>query len=372
MINKNNYEIWLMDYLDGKLGDAEIGDLMLFLDQNPEIKIELENLDEMVLEKEEIRPTFNKSSLKKPLFNETKASHNPLLVGAVENTLSSKQKEKLKHAMAAYPELNNELQLFEKTRIAPDLTVVYPNTHELKKTIPLIAFSYSVWVQLAAALILVSSIGWFLLKQSGVITHDTIAENRPKPALQNQKTQQKNAPKISLKNHKSNQEKNNVSKQPYDVDATIEPMPGLDNKMLIQSNSQRNNELRHVMITPKTGLITRPENVLKVVGMPEHLNPIAYLQKPENKDEFIALPDLIYAEVKTQKQKVLKENKASDKFKAEDAGWLALAFINKITRANIQVVLNYNHQGKREGIDISTNGFSFQMGKKTNKTINPM
>lgn len=365
MINKHNYEIWLMDYLDGKLGAAEVRELMGFLEQNPEVKVAMENLDQVILEKEETISAFDKSSLKKPLFSETKHNHNALLVGAVENTLSRQQEEKLKHAMAAYPELINELLLFEKTRIKPDLSIVYPNKKKLKKSRPLFT-SYSSWLKAAAALLMISSIGWFLIKPDDTKLQNRVSESRPQKTLESQEIEQRANKKISLNTQNQKEKTNRVNGQKFVAHAHKKNRPNFNNGVLIQSTSKQITQHTPVIIiTPKMALISKSVNVLKPLNIPNQINQIAYRQRQEKKEEFVALPDLIYAGVKAQKGKVLVENITSTKLKTEDAGWLALAFINKITQANIRVVRTFNAKGKTKGIDISANGFEFKMGKKT-------
>jgi hypothetical protein len=49
MITKDNYEIWMMDYLDGVLSDADNRLFQAFLDHNPAIQAELEGLDTFVV-----------------------------------------------------------------------------------------------------------------------------------------------------------------------------------------------------------------------------------------------------------------------------------------------------------------------------------
>ena len=37
-IDRSNYEIWLIDWLDGNLSDLQAEKLLLFLDENPDLK----------------------------------------------------------------------------------------------------------------------------------------------------------------------------------------------------------------------------------------------------------------------------------------------------------------------------------------------
>ncbi len=43
-IDRSNYEIWFIDWLDGNLTGKEIEQLKLFLDQNPDLREEFNDL----------------------------------------------------------------------------------------------------------------------------------------------------------------------------------------------------------------------------------------------------------------------------------------------------------------------------------------
>src|SRR5690606_29990478 len=63
MITRENYEIYFIDFIDGKLSDDNIELLHQFLDENPDLKEELEDIGSFKLEKPRIA-FLNKESLK--------------------------------------------------------------------------------------------------------------------------------------------------------------------------------------------------------------------------------------------------------------------------------------------------------------------
>ncbi|NJO92441.1 MAG: hypothetical protein HC831_28335 [Chloroflexia bacterium] len=62
-INRHNYEEYLIDFMDGNLSAHEVEAVMSFLDSNPDIKAELEELNGDQLMTEDI--IFEKKSLLK-------------------------------------------------------------------------------------------------------------------------------------------------------------------------------------------------------------------------------------------------------------------------------------------------------------------
>jgi hypothetical protein len=48
-INRSNYEIWLIDWLDRNLSDLQVEQLQLFLIENPDLKEELGELNTLLM-----------------------------------------------------------------------------------------------------------------------------------------------------------------------------------------------------------------------------------------------------------------------------------------------------------------------------------
>ena len=48
-INRQNYEQYFIDYLDGKLNEKQVGILMSFLEFNPDLKVEFTDIEKMSL-----------------------------------------------------------------------------------------------------------------------------------------------------------------------------------------------------------------------------------------------------------------------------------------------------------------------------------
>ena len=44
-IDRSNYEIWFTDWLDGNLNSLQVEQLKLFLDKNPDLREELNDLN---------------------------------------------------------------------------------------------------------------------------------------------------------------------------------------------------------------------------------------------------------------------------------------------------------------------------------------
>ena len=66
-ITRGNYEMFLIDYLDGKLSPVEVADLLIFLEENLDIKSEFEGVESLLPLNSSIISYPEKASLKKNL-----------------------------------------------------------------------------------------------------------------------------------------------------------------------------------------------------------------------------------------------------------------------------------------------------------------
>lgn len=172
-LDRTTYEIYLIDYLDGKLDAVEVSELLLFLEQNPDLKEEFDGLGEISLAKE-TKPAFDASALKKPEYDAAGKNHETLLVAYMEGDLDASQQKELNRTFALYPELRKDAELFKQTRLQPDLAVTYKNKSVLKVFV--IQSYYKTIVRVAAVLLLVSFAGIYFSNRE---TQKHTASNQP-------------------------------------------------------------------------------------------------------------------------------------------------------------------------------------------------
>lgn len=157
-INIDNYEAYLLDFLEGNLTDELQMELELFLIQHPELDINLSDLSLISLNEESISFS-NKNGLKKA---ETDLVSEEQLVAYIEGGLSIKEKTEIEKSCSNNPLLAKELALFQKTILEVDSSIVYPNKNELKRKPKVIWFNFST-IQYAAAACVLFLIGLFIL-----------------------------------------------------------------------------------------------------------------------------------------------------------------------------------------------------------------
>jgi hypothetical protein len=190
-INKNNYEIFFLDYLDYRLDAAQTAALMHFLDANPELREELEGLEKVQLEPcYEIR-LKTKDSLKKPLIVSagliSEKNYEEFFIAATENDLDLQQQADLHFFLEKNPALQKEYETFLQCRLKPDNSIVFADKASLKQAAVFLLFSKPVVYRIAIAAALVLLIGLSFLFEPGlehpveIAQHDETASSIPEP-----------------------------------------------------------------------------------------------------------------------------------------------------------------------------------------------
>lgn len=159
-----NYEIFYLDYLEGRLGEEDIRMLMEFLKEHPEC--ELEDLELPTLSVEGDYVFKGKADLKQTDDNETITLSNVeyFMISDAEGIISNDKRTELNQVISKNPELEDERKRFGAVYFAPDVTNVYQNKGGLKRRKTIVLWSYISFAAAAAA----SVIGFvFLMNGNG-------------------------------------------------------------------------------------------------------------------------------------------------------------------------------------------------------------
>jgi len=165
LIDLKNYEIFVIDYLDGQLSKAEETALLAFLDQHPDLKDEFNGLELATLEPLTIEAGFKQELKKTPVIKVAGIDENnyeTFFIASEEKDLNNKETEHLNQFLSVNPMLHKEFELHQKLRYEPDTKILFPGKSSLKKrkVIPLTRVS-----SVAAGLALLLAISFFLRNQ---------------------------------------------------------------------------------------------------------------------------------------------------------------------------------------------------------------
>ena len=107
-IDRSNYEIWFIDWLDGNLNSLQVEQLKLFLDQNQDLREEFNDLTTVNLVSSAI--SFrHKEHLKKSPSDISPSQFEYLCAAYLENDLTESQKAELQEIINTYPDKKKSL-----------------------------------------------------------------------------------------------------------------------------------------------------------------------------------------------------------------------------------------------------------------------
>lgn len=168
-INRHNYEVYLVDYLDGKLNPSQVAELMAFLQNNLDIQGEFDGLQDAVLVDKQVSYP-NKSDLKKNSFlkNGIENEFDYLCIASVEGDITLNEKKRLDYLLKKEPNKIEELSTFKKTTIYPDTNKIFTRKGKLKRTIviPIHLSSFRFAASIAASVVVILTV-YSIFKFSG-------------------------------------------------------------------------------------------------------------------------------------------------------------------------------------------------------------
>ncbi len=161
-INHTNYEEFIIDYLDNKLNPVDTANLLLFLEQNPEIKEEMQDMGDFTLTAELSEHLGFKESLYQPndidALNLSTDNYPHYFIAASEGDLSSEGISKLNSFLLTHPELKEEYKLYAYCKVKPQARIVYPEKDKLKIKQKSVFIRYYFATGIAAGILLLATV----------------------------------------------------------------------------------------------------------------------------------------------------------------------------------------------------------------------
>jgi hypothetical protein len=160
-INRNNYETYFLMYIDNELNASEREAVELFVQQNQDLKPELEILQQTILTPEPVIG-FDKTSLYKVENAGINISnYEAYFVMYVDNELTAEERKNVETFVLQHPALQNEFTAFKETVLEKE-TIEFVNKEVLyRRETKVIAFEWK-RLSIAAALLGIIATGiWF-------------------------------------------------------------------------------------------------------------------------------------------------------------------------------------------------------------------
>jgi hypothetical protein len=270
-IDRDNYEIYFIDYLDGNLFLGEIDLLLDFMNENPDLKEELKGLEQIKIESsEEKTPSFK--HLKRTDFDHPEIFEETC-IRAIENELNQNEKMLFEKHLATNKMHQKEFELFRATISEPDPFTVFENKEQLKKKgrklVPFYWYSAAAVVLLGLFLLIpdkkqqIESIGTQVAEVASPITPEKATGIEPAKEVYIEKTLVNTSyPEIS-----NSSEAKEIKKEDIWIVEPIEPMTSL--LATVEPIVSENRELALVPIDVQQSI--RPNIYSKYLTLEEYL-----------------------------------------------------------------------------------------------------
>jgi hypothetical protein len=131
-INFINYEAWLLDYAEGNLSIEDIAELLLFLEQHPELQMDVDNLMEFTLPSDEIISADFKHQLHKDEAA-IKFRFESLCVAFYDKSITAAEKNELDYILNQNSHWTKEFHAFAHVYLQQDSDKEFTAKLSLKK-----------------------------------------------------------------------------------------------------------------------------------------------------------------------------------------------------------------------------------------------
>jgi hypothetical protein len=169
-INRQNYEIYLLDYIEGQLPENMVSEMLIFLTNNPDIELESNALLESRFIPENVK-FDHKETIKKNSQKDISgiSIFEQLSVSYYENDISENELDELNSIIEKDNSKKTEHKLIGITGLQADLSIQFPEKRRLKH------FSTNLWISrnrvylsIAAGVVIILSFGMILFQGNGV------------------------------------------------------------------------------------------------------------------------------------------------------------------------------------------------------------
>ncbi len=173
-INRNNYEEFLLLYMDAELSATERRAVEEFLNENPDLKEEFELLMQTRLKPEEEIRFGNKDLLFRQESSKggsiSLSNYETCFISYIDDELNEEERKEVEFFLTLNPGVLQEFELLGRTKLDPRETIVFSAKDSLYRTekAPIRIVSIIWWrVAAAASVILIAGLFWIYSSQTG-------------------------------------------------------------------------------------------------------------------------------------------------------------------------------------------------------------
>jgi hypothetical protein len=358
-IDRSNYEIVIIDWLDGSLNDLESTQLFQFLGENPDLKEEFMEIELLRLTPQESQIS-DKAKLRKSAADLSETQFEYLCAAFLENDLSAEQRTELLQMTADDPVKKKTLEQISRTRLTPP-DILFPDKKLLlKRTVFQNAIRLSAIILSAAAVITLAFILYF-------------TQPRELPGNIESNAQAIVSDSIS----KSNFDQNIPENEPAVIPAQSSKRTNTialnqhSPKTAMPSSAEKQTITAEPAIT-RTEIVIEKINVLPDVGLksevPDNLIALSYTETSEPVDDSRSKFGKLIA--KTFREKFLKDKTPADSpLKGYEIAKAGVAGLNKLLGWEMALNERKDTEGNLRSVYFSSKMLKFNAPVKNTEAL---
>ena len=333
-INRNNYEAYFIDYLEGNLDERLVDSFLEFLKLNPDLKEELALFESVNAVPENI--SFRKKDdLYKEKFD-SEEEFNNAAIASLEGDITDLDKFEFETYLDEHPEKKQDAALFSKTKLKPDISIVFSKKNKLYKKS--VGKTILLWSGRVAA-VLILAVAFFtlmnnrseeIIPENEVVVINEISDPENEELKKDIDSESKKVVPVEEKKKKVTEKNKPVKTKPESTKIVPEKKP---KKSIRETTKGRIDPTDLAFIrTP----VEIPAEMIAIrasidTELPRAELATMYLKYPD--DSFYNYDEVLLADI-------VKEKTGLDKFK-----------FNKITKAGLNLVSGFT----RENFSYKTN-----------------
>ena len=357
IINRQNYQVWVTDYYDGRLDNFQVEVLKEFMSKNPDLMSEFEDYPELFLH-EEGEDSFDKGSLFKTPEQLTNEQVEHYSIALMEGDLEEDQKQEILELQKTDPRFRENINVYGRIKLRP-VEAEYPAKSGLikiparRRTLRIITNSLSV----AASVAILFSLFFIFTRNERTYMADQIIASGEQAIEETESSRDRVSAidiseglpayivartditvsdpvpvnNIILPEHQPDHRKEIISISPLTAKAEIEINPMKHHYLLAEANTYSISPL--IMDSINTSLSVR---------------------------EFIAFH--------FRKEILNDEDPDIEKLKAWEIADAGIKGFNKILGWNMQLETEKNNEGKLENVSFTSELIKFDHRPKKNNT----
>jgi hypothetical protein len=344
-INRNNYEVFLIDYIDGRLDPLQSNELLDFLSRNPDLKKEFDAYEKIDM------PASKDIHIKKDLLKKNfsdieiidETNFDEFCVARLEGDLEKDDEIRLQKYIEDNPEKLKDYKIYTRLFLKPDHNIKYSEKNNIKKSVLFTPKrKLYLYISSAAAAIILFTLLLIPGKENADMSGSLLTDNQ----IPEQKTEVTDNPdKIESPAEKD-------SKIVYS--RTSEKKATLGFKDILPAEPEKNLVTREedmlVYLTPiKTGMISISKYP---AGMQVSYKPTENMHEHYNlasKDRIQELKNKIFL------QNVVFDIDKIDIWTAAEAG---IKGFNYLTESEVELEKEFNNEGRVTAFALNSENFS--------------